>query len=99
MPYLHRFVARSDLTRLKRYQIDRVFHAGGPGPSGQAKEMWEADFDIVASESSPATGVGGNLPFGVDDVRGGRIGADSFEVAEAEAVLVVSQVRPMPLFF
>lgn len=59
--------------------------------------MWEADFDIVASEISPAS-VGAGLSLGLDEIRSGgigaaSIGAGSFEVAEAEAVLVVSQVR------
>ncbi|CAM9691897.1 unnamed protein product, partial [Sphacelaria rigidula] len=72
----HRFVARSGLTRLKRYQIDRVFHSGGPGPSGHAREMWEADFDIVASEISPAS-VGAGLSLGLDEIRSGGIGAAS----------------------
>lgn len=97
-----RFVARRGLTRLKRYQIDRVFLASGPPSSGRAREMWEADFDIVASGFSASPGGNSALPGangGVHEgTRGGAsvgvggTGAGSFEVAEAEAVLVVSQV-------
>lgn len=65
--------------------------------------MWEADFDIVATESTSADGVSTGLQLGLDYERGGERGAESgvsgengtgsFEVAEAEAVLVVSQVE------
>lgn len=108
-----RFVARSGVTRLKRYQIDRIFLAAGPERS--CTEAWEADFDIIssssssaASASSPFYGAGYStaaVPRGgaaaLDDARGSGGGSggnggsgqgDHFEVAEAEAVLVVSQV-------
>lgn len=117
------------MTRLKRYQIDRIFLAarrggtatsseqqrggGGASPSSSspsAMEAWEADFDIISSgHSSPSTvgGVGGwggaeaGFPARRGDARGGfggmggaeGGGGGQFEVAEAEAVLVVSQVR------
>lgn len=101
---------------MKRYQIDRIFHAG---PKRSVMETWEADFDIIApgiaSNNSTSTGtvsgininnglVSGPSAGGSNDRRGdflgrgwgGGQGQDSswpFEVAEAEAVLVVSQVR------
>ncbi|CAN0275954.1 unnamed protein product, partial [Discosporangium mesarthrocarpum] len=55
-----RFVARRGLTNLKRYQIDRVFlaSAAGGGVVGHPKEVWEADFDIMADSGSPNTTVG-----------------------------------------
>lgn len=94
-------MARNGLTRLKRYQIDRIFHAG---PKRSATEAWEADFDIIASGAG--TGVSANgtailgFPGALDDARGGVLGGGAegqgsgpFEVAEAEAVLVVAQVR------
>ncbi|CAM9424389.1 unnamed protein product, partial [Hapterophycus canaliculatus] len=120
-----RFVARSGVTRLKRYQIDRIFLATGRGgdaasdhqrgggvssssSSSSAMEAWEADFDIISSGHSipsafgAAAGSGGShsgLPENTDGgggVFGGAAGEDEgegqFEVAEAEAVLVVSQV-------
>lgn len=105
-----RFVARSGVTRLKRYQIDRIFLAAGPERS--CTEAWEADFDIISSSSSSSSssspfygagysatvlGGGGSKAGGVLDEarRGGGAGGgqgDHFEVAEAEAILVVSQV-------
>eukprot|EP00752_Nemacystus_decipiens_P009926 g8853.t3 len=104
-----RFVARSGVTRLKRYQIDRIFLAAGPERS--CTEAWEADFDIISSCPSPSEPSSSSSPFygagysravlggtsskagggGLDDARGGGRGGQ-FEVAEAEAVLVVSQV-------
>lgn len=122
-----RFVARSGVTRLKRYQIDRIFLAGGAGESDDHSsdrscvEAWEADFDIISSGHSSSAayaaaasyagagrGVDGNsgiaarFPTSLDvDGRGVHAalgghhdsGEDRFEVAEAEAVLVISQVR------
>lgn len=102
-----RFVARSGVTRLKRYQIDRIFLASGPERS--CTEAWEADFDIISSSSSSSPFYGGGYSAAsvlgggrskagdvLDDARGGGAGGggegDHFEVAEAEAVLVVSQV-------
>lgn len=111
-----RFVARSGVTRLKRYQIDRIFLAAAP--DGSSREAWEADFDIISSgyagggiisgsgfpsmagiddadaDADAARGVylaggGGASGVGVQGLRGG---GSLFEVAEAEAVLVVSQV-------
>ncbi|CAM9886395.1 unnamed protein product [Ectocarpus sp. 4 AP-2014] len=117
-----RFVARSGVTRLKRYQIDRIFLAGGAGESDDHSsdrscvEAWEADFDIISSAHSSSAaaasyggagrGVDGNsgitarLPTSLDgDGRGVRAalrhhdsGEGRFEVAEAEAILVISQV-------
>ncbi|CBJ48836.1 eIF-2alpha kinase GCN2 similar to Eukaryotic translation initiation factor 2-alpha kinase 4 (GCN2-li [Ectocarpus siliculosus] len=117
-----RFVARSGVTRLKRYQIDRIFLAGGAGESDDPSsdrscvEAWEADFDIISSghSSSAAAASYGGAGRGVDgnsgitarlptslggDGRGVRAalghhdsGEGRFEVAEAEAVLVISQV-------
>eukprot|EP00903_Cladosiphon_okamuranus_P014260 g13246.t1 len=91
-----RFVARSGVTRLKRYQIDRIFLASGPERS--CTEAWEADFDIISSSSSPSSSAASPPFYGagysaeaLGDSRGGGQG-DHFEVAEAEAVLVVSQV-------
>lgn len=118
-----RFVARSGVTRLKRYQIDRIFLAGGAGESDDHSsdrscvEAWEADFDIISSghSSSAAAASYGGAGRGVDgnsgitarlptslggDGRGVRAalghhdsGEGRFEVAEAEVVLVISQVR------
>lgn len=103
-----RFVARSGVTRLKRYQIDRIFLAAGPERS--CTEAWEADFDIISSSSasaSPSTpfygagysaavigkGLGSKADAALDGARGGGGGGGGhFEVAEAEAVLVMSQV-------
>ncbi|CAM9232741.1 unnamed protein product, partial [Scytosiphon promiscuus] len=122
-----RFVARSGATRLKRYQIDRIFLAAGRGgaaasdpqrgggsvstssSSPSAMEAWEADFDIISSgHSSPSTlgaacgsvGAATGFPEITNNARGvfGGVpggegeGGGQFEVAEAEAVLVVSQV-------
>ena len=105
-----RFVARSGVTRLKRYQIDRVFRAGPKRSTTSATEAWEADFDIVAigtnaavngvSSPSAAIPATSDTSLGVsrvdavaDPVEVAQGGAGSaFEVAEAEAVLVVSQV-------
>ena len=105
----HRFVARSGVTRLKRYQIDRIFHTG---TQRSPKEAMEADFDIVFSSfhhsstsvRSTTTGSGNSSTLtefqrGLDNGRGGSIGGSggggsgAFEMAEAEAVLVISQVR------
>lgn len=111
-----RFVARSGVTRLKRYQIDRIFLAVGPERS--CTEAWEADFDIISSAGPPSSSlysspspysgysaasaavVGGGVGRGgggasAEDPTGGEGGGQGgghFEVAEAEAVLVVSQV-------
>lgn len=105
-----RFVARSGVTRLKRYQIDRIFHTG---TQRSPKEAMEADFDIVFSSFPPpstssvrsTTTVRGSsstkteFQRGLDDGRGGSMGggggggSGAFEMAEAEAVLVISQVR------
>ncbi|CAM9255688.1 unnamed protein product [Ascophyllum nodosum] len=108
-----RFVARSGVTRLKRYQIDRVFRAGPKRLTTSATEAWEADFDIVAigtnaavngvSSPSAAIPATSDTSLGVsrvdavaDPVEVAQGGAGSaFEVAEAEAVLVVSQVVGM----
>lgn len=104
-----RFVARSGVTRLKRYQIDRIFLSAGPERS--CTEAWEADFDIISSSSSSSSpfygagysaavlggGRGSKAGGALDDASGGGGSGgggqgDHFEVAEAEAVLVVSQV-------
>lgn len=92
---MERFVARSGLTRLKRYQIDRIFHAGGGSTSsGRATETWEADFDIVASGGDGSASAGDvRAGSGGGGVDGGGEGVGPFEVAEAEVMLVVSEVR------
>ena len=103
------------MTRLKRYQIDRIFHTG---TQRSPKEAWEADFDVVFSSSPPPTAAvhsvsassrgSTQIAFqkGLYDGKGGSIGgggmstAGAFEMAEAEVVLVVSQVRRgLAIFF
>lgn len=101
----YRFVARSGITRLKRYQIDRVFRTDSKrSATATAKEAWEADFDIVAIGSCTSSVTSSNLAanslvsaktgYAAAGEEGGEVGEGAaFEVAEAEAVLVVSQVK------